>query len=80
MQPQQDIGGTEACIKILMRGKKWCDKLLSNNTFFADIWFRGVKTTKEEITKGVDFYGLANTSHKGLFRSELNVLTKDSEQ
>ena len=40
---------------------------MSNDTYFVDIWFSGVKTAKEEMAEGVDFCGLAKTIHKGFF-------------
>ena len=42
---QQQIGRTVACMKRLMMATKGCDQLTSNETYFYDIWFSGVKTT-----------------------------------
>ena len=39
-------------------GGKGCDRLLSNDTYFSDSLFSGVKTTDELIAKGVDCCGL----------------------
>ena len=41
---QQHIGGTADCMNIIMKSTKVCDQLSSNDTFFADSKFRGVKT------------------------------------
>ena len=49
------IGGTVACMKKLTRVKKGCVQLLSSDTYFYDIWFRGVKIYEEVINKGVDY-------------------------
>ena len=50
---KQDIGGTAVCMKRIMKGKRGCDQLLSNNILFADIWFHEVKTAKDTSNKGV---------------------------
>ena len=46
---QQDIGGNAASTKIIIRIKKGCGKLSSNNTYYDDIWFSGLKTVKGVI-------------------------------
>ena len=40
---QQHIGGTAAWKNIPMIAKKGCGQVMSNDTYFAEIWFRGVK-------------------------------------
>ena len=37
-------------MKIIIRGKKVCGKLLSDNKLFADIGFSGVKTDEWSIS------------------------------
>ena len=51
---------------------KGCGQLTSNDTYFSDSWFSGVKTSEEEIYKEVDHCGTVKTSHKGfcLYRLE----------
>ena len=68
---QQDIRGTAACMKMIMKATKGCDQLSSNDTFFDDIWFSGVKKIEEENTEGVDYCGPVKTSHKGFFLTTL---------
>ena len=40
---QKDIVGTAACTKRLMMDIKGCGQLTSNDNYFPDIWFGGVK-------------------------------------
>ena len=40
---QQDIKGTEVCMKRLIMATKRCRQLTSNDAYFSDIWFSGVK-------------------------------------
>ena len=37
-----------------MMAKKGCVQLMSNDTYFSDSWFSGVKTDVEDIVEGVD--------------------------
>ena len=46
---QQEIGGTESCTKRIIMAKKGCVQLISNDTYFYDKWFSGVKMAKEEM-------------------------------
>ena len=62
---QKYLRGTEACIKIRMMAKKGCGQLTSNDTYFYEIWFNGVKTAEEAMDLGVNFCGLAKKGHKG---------------
>ena len=57
---QKNIMGAAACIKRLMMAKKKCIQLTSNDTYFSDVFFSGVKTTE-----GVYYCGIVKTSHKG---------------
>ena len=41
---QQDIGGMDVSMESILKSNKDFGQLSSNNTFFADIWFRGLKT------------------------------------
>ena len=74
---QQEIVGTSACMKIIIRGKKVCGKLLSDNKLFADIGFSGVKTDEWSISQGVDYCGLINMGHKLFCLSIFEKLMKD---
>ena len=38
---------------------------MSNDTYFSDSWFRGVKTAEEAMAEGVDYCGPVKTTHKG---------------
>ena len=44
---QHDIKGTSAYMKRLMMDTKSCSQLTSNDTYFSDRWFNGVKTYQE---------------------------------
>ena len=61
---QQQIVGTAACMNITMKDNKVCGQLLSNDTFFADRWFSGVKTAEKVMVEGVYYCGSMNTIHK----------------
>ena len=54
-------------MKRLDMDTKGCGHSTSNDTYFADSWFSGVKTFEEPIAVGVDYYGPENTSHKEFF-------------
>ena len=41
--------------KIIMMSTKGCDQLASNDNYFADSWFSGVKTAEEAMAEGVDY-------------------------
>ena len=56
--------------------KKGCGRLMSNDTYFSDIWFSGVKTAEEEMDEGVDYYGPTKTSHKGFCLATLEKFMK----
>ena len=62
---QKHIGGTSAFEDILIMGTKGCGQLPSNDTYFDDSCFSGVKTADGEIYEGVDYCGPVKTSHKG---------------
>ena len=44
--------------------KKWCGQMKSNDNYFDDSWFSGVKTYEEVMTGGVAYYGPVQTSNK----------------
>ena len=44
---------------------KGCDQLTSNDTYFSDSWFSGVKTAEKAMAEGVDYCGPVKTNHKG---------------
>ena len=52
---QKYLEGTTACIKRLPMDTKGCEKLTSNDTYFDDSWFSGVKMAEEAIAEGVDY-------------------------
>ena len=64
-------------MKIKMMATKGCGQLTSNNTYFADSWFSGVKTTEEAMALGVDYHGPVTSSHKGFCLAILEKLIKD---
>ena len=64
---QQQIVGAASCMTIIMKYTKGCGQLSSNYTFFADIWFSGLKTAEEENSEGVDYCGPVKTIHKVFF-------------
>ena len=62
---QKYLGGNNACLKRLLIATKGCGQLISNETYFADIWFSYVKKDEEAMAAGVDFCGPTKTNHKG---------------
>ena len=64
-------------MKRIMKGTNGCGQMLSNETYFDEIWFSGVKTADMEINKGVDYYGLVKTIHKVFCISTFKKLTKE---
>ena len=56
---------------------KGCGQLESNDTYFSDRWFSGVKMAEEAMAEGVDYYRLVKTSHKGFYLSTLGKLMRD---
>ena len=73
---QKYIGGTAACMKRLMMVTKGCGQLTSNDTYFANSWFSGVKMAEEAMAEGVDYCGPVKTSHKGFCLAILEKLIK----
>ena len=59
-----------------MTTKGWV-QLNSNDTYFSDIWFSGVKTAEKKIAEGVYYCGLVKTIHKGFCLDKLEKLTQD---
>ena len=49
----------------LTMATKGCCQLTSNETYFADSWFIGVKTVDEAMDQGVNYCGHVKSSHKG---------------
>ena len=74
---QKYIRGNTACMKILIMDKKGCGQLTSNETYFSDSWFSGVKMAEEAMAKGVQYCGLSKTIHKGFCLAILEKLMKD---
>ena len=68
---QKNIIGNAACMNIITMAKKGREKLKSNDTYFSDSWFSGVKTSEEAMAEGVDYCGPAKTSHKSFCLSTL---------
>ena len=65
-----------ACMKILISVTKVCGQLFSNDTYFYDSFFSGVKTYEEVISKVMDYSGLVKTSHKVFCLATLEKLIK----
>ena len=63
---QKYLGWNAACTKRLAMANKGCGQLTSNETYFADIWFSGVKMAEEAMHFGVDYCKPVKMSHKGL--------------
>ena len=74
LEYQKYLGDTAACTERLMMYNKWCGKLTSNSTYFADGCFSSVKFSEEAMAAGVDRFGLAKTSHTGSCQDTLNFL------
>ena len=53
------------CIKRLIIAKKGCGQLTSNDTYFSDSWFSGVKTFEKALAEVVDYCRLVKTINKG---------------
>ena len=58
-------------MKRLIITTKWCSQLMSNNTYFPDRWFIGVKTDEEAMSEVVDYCGPVNMIHRGFCLSTL---------
>ena len=63
-------------MKKIIRDKKGCIQLISNDTYFADIWFNGVNIVEEAMAEGVDYCGTVKISHKGFPPSTSEFFTK----
>ena len=63
-------------MKIITTANKGCGQLSSNETFFADIWFSGVKTEDKAMAEGVDYCGTVKASHKEFYLDMLEKLMK----
>ena len=64
---QQNIGETASCTKRIIMVKKVYGNLLSNNNYFAHIWFSVLKTFEEAIDEVVYYCRPVKTGHKGSF-------------
>ena len=73
---QQDIGGTNACIKRITKDSKGFVQLSSNDTLFTDILFREVKTAEEANAEVVYYYRLVKTNHKVYFLGNLKTINE----
>ena len=51
-------------MKIIIKAKKGCWKISSNDTIFGDSWFSEFKTTEETNLERVDYCGSAKIIHK----------------
>ena len=61
-------------MKILMVAAKVCVQMTSNDTYFSDIWFSGVKTDDDAMAEGIYYWGLVKTSSKGFCLDKLENL------
>ena len=57
---QQQLVGTVVYMKIPLMSTKWCSQPTSNETYFSNSWFSGVKTSEEAMDEGVDYFGPLN--------------------
>ena len=74
---QKYLGGTAACMKRQMMATKGCGKLTSNDTYFDDIQFGGVKNADYAMAEGAYYCGKMKMIHKGFFLATLEKLMKD---
>ena len=65
---QNVLGGTAACMKILVIYTKGCGQLTSDVIYFSDSWFSSVKTSEEAMAAGVYYCGPLKTIHKVFFK------------
>ena len=54
-----------------------CGQLTPYDTYFADIWFSGVKMAEEAMAEGVDYWEPVKTGHKVFCLYTLEKLMKD---
>ena len=59
---QKETGGRSACPKRIMKAKKWCGELSSNDTFFSDTRFSGIKTVEDINVEGLYYCRPVKTS------------------
>ena len=64
-------------MKILTMVTKGCGQLASNDTYFSDSWFCGVKTSEEAMNEGVYYCGPEKTIHKFFCIYTLEKLMKE---
>ena len=74
---QKCLRGIAVCMKRLTMTKKGCVQLKSNDTYFDDNWFSGVKVSEEAMTVGVVICEPVKTSHKDFCLATLEKLIKD---
>ena len=75
-KPQKYLRDTTVCMEKLAIANKGCGQLTSNDTYFADSWLSSVKKSEEAMAAGVDYCGLAKTTHKGFCLAKLEKLMK----
>ena len=64
-------------MNIITSCKKGCGQLLSNDTFFYDSCFGGLKTACEESSEGLYHCGLVKMSQKGFLIAMLvNIIER----
>ena len=73
---QKYVGGNTVYMKRLTMAAKGCGKLTSNDIYFADIWFSGVKTDEEVMAQRFDCCRPVKAIHKGFCLSTLEKLMK----
>ena len=59
-----------------MKATKECCQMSSNDNFFADIYFIGVKKEEDTMSEDVDYCGSAKKSHEVFCLSTLEKLMK----
>ena len=67
---------TAVWTRIPIGRKKECGELLSNKTYFPDIYFSGVETLDKVVSQGVYYSGLVDTSHTGFCIAILEKLMR----
>ena len=70
---QKYLRGTTTCMNRISIATKGCGQLISNETYFCDIWFSSVKTAKEMMSTGFYYCGPVKTSHKGFCLATLET-------
>ena len=63
-------------MKRLMMSTKGCGQLASNNTYFSDRWFNGVKMDEEVMIEEADYFRPEKTIHTDFCLATMKKLMK----